>query len=124
MVTMRALLGGLLALLMLSSCSSGDDQPSSRSVAFQNLPACSDVWIDGATLPGDYPGACRSGPSTAIRMRILACSNGQRMPVHDDRFWVFGHSIHEGTVDELVAAVKKCQPDTLDMQRAPAHPGG
>jgi len=59
----------------ITACSSTDETPVSNSV-----PACSDVWVEGKTLPADYEG-CMDSDSL-----VISISDNTGAVVYDDRF--------------------------------------
>jgi hypothetical protein len=108
-----------------SSGSSAEDAPgtdptgtpeptASESSAAADGPGCDTVWHEGATLPRDYRGCVDSG-GTLVPRDPLACSSGQRLMRHDDRFWaVPGGTIHESSTSladdpDYRAAVRSCR---------------
>ena len=60
-------------------------------------PACETVWQVDETLPRTYRG-CVDSTGTLVPRDALGCSSGQRLVMHDDRFWaVLGGTIHEAS---------------------------
>lgn len=60
-ITLAATIAG--AALALTACSGSDDSEDSEDFAdWEDVPACSDVWIVGETLPDPYEG-CMDGDS-------------------------------------------------------------
>lgn len=58
-------------------------------------PQCSDVWVDGKNLPGDYDG-CLRGDSFVVAP-IWDCVDGTQATGFRDRFYaVLGGTIYEG----------------------------
>lgn len=71
-----------------------DDSTSGAPTAApsSDLPACADVWQEGADLPKGYKGCSVDG--AAVETERLSCSSGQRIYLYDDHFWaVRGHVI-------------------------------
>ncbi len=99
----RRLLALCLALgvLVLAGCggeepstsatdeTSGPTSPSaseaSPSAEEQGLPACAELWVDGADLPQPYKG-CTEG-ETEVPADALGCSSGQKIIRYQDRFY-------------------------------------
>lgn len=48
-------------------------------------PACGEVWVDDARMPGGYAG-CREG-ETAVPAEKRGCAFGRPLITYDDRFW-------------------------------------
>lgn len=94
-------LASLSLLAALTAC--GDDtatpgtEPSASAddttAAAPKEPACDAVWVAGEDLPRDYSG-CVDADGDLVEPEIVACSSGQRIVTHDDRWWaVRGHRI-------------------------------
>lgn len=95
------------ALVLMSSCGedsspTADDTASdssgsaSGSPSDSGLPACSDVWVDGAKLPRGYHGCADGGD--VVKANRFECSSGQWFVTYVDRYWaVIGGVISEGT---------------------------
>ena len=49
-------------------------------------PACKEVWVADAKLPGSYKG-CLEGGDTAVKSDNLPCSSGQHIVRYKDRFY-------------------------------------
>jgi len=88
-----AALGMAAGLLLMSSCgedssstaddtSSGSSSPTSDS----GWPACSDVWVDGSTIPKGYKG-CVGDDGTEVKADKQTCSSGQVLVTYDDTFY-------------------------------------
>ena len=77
-------------------------------------PACEIVWQVDATLPRTYRG-CVDGSGALVPRDVLGCSSGQRLVMHDDRFWaVPGGTIHEASTTladdpDFRTAVRSCR---------------
>ncbi len=105
----------MAAALLLASCgeesSTGDDagdDTSSESTsgsasesasettdpATADWPACDEVWVDGAEIPGRYKG-CLSDEGPVKADKFL-CSSGQVLVMFDDHFYgVTGGPVNE-----------------------------
>lgn len=79
------------------SDSDATDSPSASaepSVEATPVPACAEVWVDGAKLPRGYD-ACETDGAIA-KPKVHRCSSGQRLVTHAGIFWaVAGATIHE-----------------------------
>ena len=88
-----------LALLGACGDSASDKMPAADDAASDtptvpssDLPACSDVWQEGADLPKKYKGCSVDGE--AVETERVSCSSGQRIYLYDDHYWaVRGHVI-------------------------------
>jgi len=75
-----------------SPVADGTASAGASSDAAGDLPACTEVWQEGADLPKDYKGCAVDGE--AVEVERLPCSSGQRVYLYDDHFWaVRGHVI-------------------------------
>ena len=52
------------------------------------LPACSQVWKVGSRLPAGYRGCSKGG--TNVKDRVIECETGQRIFVHEEKFFAAG----------------------------------
>lgn len=90
------------------------DAPSTSESTAADGPACETVWQVDETLPRTYRG-CVDGTGTLVPRDALGCSSGQRMVMHDDRFWaVLGGTIHEASTTladdpDFRADVRSCR---------------
>jgi hypothetical protein len=87
------------------------DSPSSSGAPSGDatgLPACDEVWVDGARLPGRYRGCTTDG--AVVKPEVHRCSSGQRLVTHADTFWaVAGAKIHETDGLKSDAAFKEAK---------------
>ena len=88
-----AAVGMAAGLLLMSSCgedsSSTADDPSTASsspTSDSGWPACSDVWVDGGTIPKSYKG-CVGDDGTEVKADKQTCSSGQVLVTYDDSFY-------------------------------------
>lgn len=87
-----------LAVMTLPSCARQDDPSviAGEPIVF-DLPACAQVWKDGATLPRDYEGC--EGPTTTELGAGIDCWNSPGLMTYDDRFFaLLGGEITEAPV--------------------------
>jgi hypothetical protein len=69
-------------------------EPTASASELPDWPACDDVWVAGAEIPGGYQG-CIDGDQ-AVKADNLSCESGQRIVRYDDRFFgVSGGKIYE-----------------------------
>lgn len=89
-------IGCLLLAIALTACG---DKPDGNSPSGEgDLPKCSDVWVNGETLPADYDG-CANGGTTEAAVTI-DCTDGGEFTTYDDRFFaVLGGKITEADPD-------------------------
>ena len=126
---MKKLLAAVLLAATLTACGGGgDDEPttdpteSPSESAAAELPACSDVWVDGKTLPSDYDG-CVGDNGKTVAADIKPCGSGPeqfaRYEVTDDDdiaypyIAILGEKVIEYTDDENGPYAKlfnKCDP--------------
>ena len=50
-------------------------------------PACSDVWVAGATLPAKYAGCQDDAKGTWVEAMVYHCSSGQRLVTYKRTFY-------------------------------------
>jgi hypothetical protein len=101
---MRRLVLIPVVLLTFAGCSSSDGD--------SDVPSCSSVWKNGATLPSDYDGCMNS--KTLEALVTVDCDDGSQLTTYDDRFYaVLGQTIHWGTVKDPAYAktFMACSPD-------------
>jgi hypothetical protein len=79
---MKKLLAAVLLAASLAACGGGNDEPTqepvespSESAATADLPQCSEVWVDGKTLPSDYDGCVRDD-GNAVAADVKPCGSG------------------------------------------------
>ena len=75
------------------------------------MPACSDAWVVGATLPEGYEGCMDGG--TMVAAISIECTDGSLFTTYDDRF----HAVIGGEVfssedpDVYAKAYNDCTAD-------------
>ena len=94
------------AMLLAMSAACGDDEPAEEGTGTANestteettdggeggeesqggYPPCSDVWIDGETLPEDY-GGCDQEDGSIAGSSWQDCADGSRLYTHDSQFF-------------------------------------
>jgi len=89
--------GVIVLLLALAGCAGESETSKPASQPEPSLPACSEVWVDGATLPEGYEG-CMDGGDIVAPAGYDCDSGGGQMLGHEDRFWVLTRDgvIHKG----------------------------
>lgn len=116
---MRTRLAICAALALLATGCSGDDtgadDSGSAATAESGTPACSEVWIDGETLPGDYEG-CTNDDGSIEAAATLECDSGigTFATYQDEFFALLGGEITEAPSDseEYAAAYEDCFADS------------
>jgi len=125
---MKKLLAAVLLAASLAACGGGSDEPAqepaespSESAAAAELPKCSDVWVDGKTLPSDYDG-CVGDDGKTVAADVKPCGSGPEQYARyeyteDDIAYPFigilGEKVIEYTDDENGPYAKlfnKCDP--------------
>jgi hypothetical protein len=111
---MKNVIVAILLTVCLTACGGGDDEPTSTSTpeaptetTAAELPECSEVWVDGKTLPADYEGCVRDGET--VEANPQPCGDGpdefvQYVYVEDDVTYPFiailGEKVIEYVDDE------------------------
>jgi len=89
------------APLLLAGC--GDANPADPGVtpASDSLSACSDIWVEGQTLPKDYRG-CTDDDGVLQVSEIKKCTSadGSFTTYGDSFFAMLGQKIGQGTTSE------------------------
>lgn len=103
-----AAVAAVAVLLLLAACGEesstdddgGADDPSGASTsqsadaATADWPACDEVWVDGAEIPGRYKGCL--GDEGPVKADKFLCSSGQVLVSYGDRFYgVTGGPVNE-----------------------------
>lgn len=101
----KSTLVALALLLALAGCSGSDDESdssgtpdasaSSASSAVDDgstsedgaTPACSEVWVEGQTLPADYGLLCQDGDRLELAVTFPCGDGGGDLTGYQDRFW-------------------------------------
>lgn len=88
-----AAMGMAAVVLLMSSCGedsspTADDASSDASTTTSDSgwPACSDVWVDGGTIPKGYQG-CVDDDGTEVKADKQSCSSGQVLVTYDDTYY-------------------------------------
>lgn len=62
-------------------------------------PACTDVWVAGATLPATYDGCQDADKGTWVEAMVYHCSSGQRLVTYGTTFYAAkGEVVNESEV--------------------------
>lgn len=100
----------LVLALSLAACGGGSDGGKKGGGGGDaadpeaGVPKCSEVWVEGATLPKDYEG-CMNGGTTDVLV-ALDCEDGSKLTSYDDTYYaVLGGKIGKaakqgGTADD------------------------
>jgi hypothetical protein len=102
----------LLALTVAACGGGGEDAESAGTSGV--MPDCSDVWVDGETLPEDYEG-CTDGDTIAAAVTIECDSGIGTFVTYDDRFHaLLGDTVTEASTesDEYAKAYEDCFADS------------
>lgn len=68
-----------------SPAESAPASDSSSSTPVPDGPACDEVWVDGADLPGGYRGCVDD--DTWVKAATTRCDSGQVLVTYDDRYY-------------------------------------
>lgn len=60
-------------------------EPTETTEPLPDWPACVEVWVEDAQLPGDYKG-CLEGEA-AVKAKNRYCEFGKKLVTYADRFW-------------------------------------
>jgi len=78
-----------------SDTSTASESPSASSPSAGGVPACADVWVDGATLPEQYAG-CLDDSGEKVPADATQCATGARLVTYDERFYAMtGHVVND-----------------------------
>jgi hypothetical protein len=75
-------------------------EPTETAEVLPDWPACADVWVEGAKLPGDYQGCVES--ETAVKAKNRYCEFGKKLVTYADQFW----AVRGGTVNDAHGPLK------------------
>ena len=81
--------------------------PTETAEPLPDWPACADVWVEGAKLPGDYKGCLED--ETAVKAKNQYCEFGKKLVTYADQFW----AVRAGKVNDAKGPLKASQ-DYLD----------
>lgn len=74
--------------------------PTETAEPLPDWPACADVWVEDARLPGDYQG-CLEG-ETAVKAKNRYCEFGKKLVTYADRYW----AVRGGKVNDAKGPLK------------------
>lgn len=74
--------------------------PSATVEPLPAWPACTDIWVEGAKLPGSYQG-CLDG-DTAVKAKSQYCEFGKKLVTYADQFW----AVRGGKVNDAKGPLK------------------
>jgi hypothetical protein len=75
-------------------------EPTEPVEPLPDWPACAEVWVEGAKLPGDYRGCLED--ETAVKAANQYCEFGKKLVTHADRFW----GVRGGKVNDASGPLK------------------
>jgi hypothetical protein len=75
-------------------------EPSDTVEPLPDWPACTDIWVEGTKLPGDYKGCLES--ETAVKAKNRYCEFGKKLVTYADQFW----AVRGGTVNDAKGPLK------------------
>lgn len=87
------------------------DQPSQSPTeeVGADWPACGEVWVEDARMPGGYAG-CREG-DTAVPAEKRGCAFGRPLITYADRFW----GVPTGTIHEAGGPLERDRAYRSDL---------
>lgn len=92
-----------------SSTSTSESSSESADPATADWPACDEVWVDGAEIPGRYKGCL--GDEGPVKADKFLCSSGQVLVTYGEHFYgVTGGPVNEvegGLADDKTYAGAK-----------------
>ena len=115
----------LVSLLALAGCAGGDDTGDGSGTPDQSassaveesaspedggIPLCSEVWVEGQTLPADYGLLCHNGQSVEAAVTFPCGDGGGDLTGYLDRFWArLGGEIYD-------AGARDAMPENPDYK--------
>ena len=107
---MRLALGLSAAVLALAGCASDSEgSEESQAGSADDLPECSEVWIDGESLDSEYSGCLVDGQPSLPS--FIPCESGDQFVDYEEAYFaVVGGEITEASTDsaEYAAAFEEC----------------
>lgn len=129
----------LLSLVLLSGCGDDDggtatdpgssDTPSSETSApaeptpsesemtptettepLPDWPACAEVWVKDAKLPGDYQGCLADG--TPVKAKNRYCEFGKKLVTYADQYW----AVRGGKINDAGGPLKDSADYAADLE--------
>jgi len=83
--------------------------PTETTEPLPDWPACGDVWVADAKLPGDYRGCLEEG--TPVKAKNRYCEFGKKLVTYGDRFW----AVRGGTVNDAGGSLADSQDYKDDL---------
>lgn len=83
--------------------------PTETTEPLPDWPACADVWVEGATLPGDYRGCLQD--ATPVKAKNRYCEFGKKLVTYADQFW----AVRGGKVNDAGGPLKDSQDYRDDL---------
>lgn len=84
--------------------------PTETTEPLPDWPACAEVWVADATLPGGYQGCLTDG--TPVRAKNQYCEFGKKLVTYADRFW----AVRGGKVNDAVGPLKDSADYAADLE--------
>ncbi|GAB3257369.1 hypothetical protein [Nocardioides dilutus] len=84
-------------------------EPTETTEPLPDWPACTEVWVEDARLPGDYKG-CLEG-ATAVKAKNRYCEFGRKLVTYADRFW----AVRGGKVNDAKGPLKDSEDYRNDL---------
>jgi hypothetical protein len=83
--------------------------PTETATPLPDWPACTDVWVAGARLPGGYQGCLEEG--TPVKAKNQYCEFGKKLVTYADRFW----AVRGGKVNDAEGPLRDSQDYRDDL---------
>ena len=81
------------------STSTSSETPTQEPTEEPMGPACTDVWVAGATLPATYDGCQDADKGKWVEAMVYHCSSGQRLVTYGTTFYAAkGEVVNESDV--------------------------
>ena len=83
--------------------------PTETAEPLPDWPACADIWVEGAKLPGDYQGCLEE--QTPVKAKNQYCEFGKKLVTYGDQFW----AVRGGVVNDAKGPLKDSQDYRDDL---------